>query len=97
MYLVCRLLLQFITTYPCLLSFPTRRSSDLMVLPKDSGIMVELTNAVAARIKRPIQFVHMPVVKARTDDAYYAPLKGLKLGAGTELYLGLIQIGRAHV
>ena len=29
--------------------------------------------------KRPIQFIHMPVVKARTDDAYYAPLKKLKL------------------
>ncbi len=61
-----------------------------MVLPKDSGIMVELTNAVAARVKRPIEFVHMPVIKSRTDDAYFAPLKGLKLGAGTELYLGLI-------
>ena len=32
----------------------------------------------------------MPVVKARTDDAYFAPLKNLKLGPGTELYLGLI-------
>ena len=29
-------------------------------------------------------------LKSRTDDAYFAPLKGLKLGAGTELYLGLI-------
>jgi len=66
-----------------------------MVLPKDAGIMVELTNAVVARVKRPIQFVHMPVVKARTDDAYYAPLKGLKLGAGTELYLGLIHYNDA--
>jgi hypothetical protein len=30
------------------------------------------------------------VIKARTDDAYYAPLKGLKIGRDTELYLGLI-------
>jgi hypothetical protein len=30
------------------------------------------------------------VIKARTDDAYYAPLKGLKIGKDTELYLGLI-------
>ena len=50
-----------------------------MVLPKDMGIMVEMTNAIVAGVKRPIQFVHMPVVKARTDDAYYAPLKALKL------------------
>jgi hypothetical protein len=61
-----------------------------MVLPKDMGIMVEMTNAVVAGVKRPIQFFHMPVVKARTDDAYFAPLKNLKLRPETELYLGLI-------
>jgi hypothetical protein len=61
-----------------------------MVLPKDSGIMVQMTNAIAAGVKRPIQFFHMPVMKDRTDDAYFAPMKGLKLGRDTELYLGLI-------
>jgi hypothetical protein len=61
-----------------------------LVLPKDSGIMVEMTNAVAASVQRPIQFFHLPVIKARTDDAYYAPMETLKLGDGTELYLGLI-------
>ncbi len=61
-----------------------------MVLPKDSGLMVEMVNAVAASVKRPIEFFHLPVIKARTDDAYYAPLANLKLGKGTELYLGLV-------
>jgi hypothetical protein len=61
-----------------------------MVLPKDMGIMVEMTNAIVAGVKRPIQFFHMPVVKARTDEAYFAPLKDLKLRPETELYLGLI-------
>ena len=61
-----------------------------MVLPKDMGIMVEITNAVVAGVMRPIQFFHMPVVKARTDDAYFAPLERLKLRPETELYLGLI-------
>jgi hypothetical protein len=32
----------------------------------------------------------MPVPKGRTDDAYFAPLKALKLKPETELYLGLI-------
>jgi hypothetical protein len=50
---------------------------------------------VAARVKRPIQFFHMPVIKARTDDAYYAPLKRLKFGPDTELYLGLIHYNDA--
>ncbi len=61
-----------------------------MVQPKDAGIMVEMTNAIVARVKRPIQFFHLPVPKGRTDDAYYAPLESLKLGRDTELYLGLV-------
>jgi hypothetical protein len=61
-----------------------------LVQPKDTGIMVEMTNAIVAGVKRPIQFFHMPVPKARTDDAYFAPLANLKLRPHTELYLGLI-------
>ena len=61
-----------------------------MVLPKDAGIMVEITNAVAAGVKRPIQFFHMPVMKDRADDAFFEPLENLKLGPDTQLYLGLI-------
>jgi hypothetical protein len=60
-----------------------------LVQPKDTGIMVDMTNAIAAGVRRPIQFVHMPVPKNRTDNAYFAPLAGLKL-SNTELYLGLV-------
>jgi hypothetical protein len=61
-----------------------------MVQPKDAGIMVEMTNAIAQRVRRPIQFFHLPVPKPRSDDAYFEPLEKLELGPGTELYLGLI-------
>jgi len=61
-----------------------------MVQPKDMGIMVEMVNAITARLKRPIQFFHLPVPKPRTDDAYFAPLKDLERAPQTELYLGLI-------
>jgi hypothetical protein len=61
-----------------------------MVLPKDAGVMVEITNRIVAGVKRPIQFFHLPVMKNRSDDAFFAPLKSLKLPAETELYLGLI-------
>jgi len=64
-----------------------------MVLPKDSGLMVEMTNAIIAGVGRPIQFIHMPVIKDRTDDAYFAPMQNLELGPETELYLGLIHSG----
>jgi hypothetical protein len=60
------------------------------VQPKDMGIMVEMTNALCARVARPIQFVHMPVPKERSDDAYFAPLDHLRLKPATELYLGLV-------
>jgi hypothetical protein len=52
--------------------------------------MVDMVNAIVARVNRPIQFFHLPVPKERTDDAYFAPLEQLKLGHETELYLGLI-------
>jgi hypothetical protein len=61
-----------------------------LVQPKDTGIMVEMTNAIVAGVERPIQFFHLPVPKGRTDDAYFAPLETLKLAPETELYLGLI-------
>jgi hypothetical protein len=66
-----------------------------VVQPSDASIMVEMINAIVSRVKRPIQFFHLPVPKGRTDDAYYAPLKALKLGRDTELYLGLIHYGDA--
>ena len=61
-----------------------------LVQPRDAGLMVEMTNAILAGVRRPIQFFHLPVPKGRTDDAYFAPLESLKLGPETELYLGLI-------
>ena len=41
-------------------------------------------------ITRPIQLIHMPVPRDRSDDAYFAPLKDLKLKPGTQLCLGLV-------
>jgi hypothetical protein len=61
-----------------------------VIQPKDAGIMVEMTNAVSAGVRRSIEFFHLPVPKPRTDDDYFAPLGGLKLHPETELYLGLV-------
>ena len=61
-----------------------------MVQPKDAGLMVDMVNAIVARVRRQIQFFHLPVPKGRTDDAYFVPLEKLKLRPGTALYLGLI-------
>lgn len=61
-----------------------------LVLPKDTGIMVEIIRAILGGLARPVQYFHLPVVKMRTDDAYFAPLATLELPPATGLYLGLI-------
>lgn len=61
-----------------------------VIQPKDTGIMVEIANAISAGVRRSIEFFHLPVPKPRSDDAYFAPLARLKLRPETELYLGLV-------
>ena len=58
--------------------------------PEDAGKMVEFTNALASAVSRPITYVHMPVPIDRSDDAYFEPLRDLRLSLGTELFLGLV-------
>src|SRR5882672_3206353 len=49
-----------------------------LVQPKDAAILVEMMNGIVAATKRHIDFLHIPVPKDRTDDAFYAPLKDFK-------------------
>lgn len=58
--------------------------------PADAGTLAAIANRVAAAVTRPIQWVHLPVPIERTDAAYYAPLRDLRLAPATELYLGLV-------
>ncbi|MCH6168594.1 hypothetical protein [Pseudonocardia alaniniphila] len=62
------------------------------VQPKDTGIAVALANAIAEVAARPINWLHLPVPRDRTDDEYFAPLIGLRLHPETELYLGLVHL-----
>jgi hypothetical protein len=61
-----------------------------VVEPTDMADMVELANRLARGINRSIQLIHMPVPRNRTDDAYFAPLRRLKLQPPTQLCLGLV-------
>src|SRR5256885_3780490 len=58
--------------------------------PADAGRLVEIANALAASLGRPLNWIHLPVPRDRDDDRYYAPLADLRLRAETELYLGLV-------
>jgi hypothetical protein len=61
-----------------------------VVEPTDTGDMVDFVNRVSQRIKRPVQLIHMPVPRNRSDDTYFEPLQRLKLRPETELCLGLV-------
>jgi hypothetical protein len=61
-----------------------------VVEPTDMGDMVEFANRVSRQIARPIQLIHMPVPRNRADDAYFEPLRRLRLRTETELCLGLV-------
>ncbi len=60
------------------------------IQPTDLGKAVSLANLICAGIRRPIQWMSMPVPRERDDDAYFRPLEGLKLHKETELVLGLV-------
>jgi hypothetical protein len=58
--------------------------------PEDSSMLVEVANVIAVGVKRSINWIHLPVPRNRTDEAYFAPLQNLQLHPETELYLGLV-------
>jgi len=60
------------------------------VEPSDMGDMVEMANRIKAKMQRPLDLIHMPVPRARSDAAYFAPLRRLSLDPETELALGLV-------
>jgi methionine synthase II (cobalamin-independent) len=58
--------------------------------PADAGTMVSVANGIMDRVKRPINWFHMPVPRDRKDQGYFAPLTTLNLPEATSLFLGLI-------
>ena len=61
-----------------------------LVMPKDMGVLVEISNGLIAGLNRRLDFLHLPVPKDRTDAGYFQQLRELKTLANTEIYLGLI-------
>jgi hypothetical protein len=56
--------------------------------PDDLSQAVNLANAVVAASGRKVDWIHLPVLD-RSDDAFFAPLKGLE-PKGARVYLGAI-------
>jgi ubiquinone/menaquinone biosynthesis C-methylase UbiE len=64
-------------------------------VPLDTGRMVEVANALAASLDRPLNWIHVPLARDRTDAAFVEPLRQLRLHPETELYLGALHPGEA--
>jgi hypothetical protein len=60
------------------------------VEPADTSKLAAVAGGVAAGLGRRLDWVHMPVPRGRTDDAYFAPLADLSLPTEATLFLGLV-------
>ncbi|MDP6452461.1 MAG: hypothetical protein QF898_04040 [SAR202 cluster bacterium] len=58
--------------------------------PEDTSRLAAIANALSSGVARNINWIHMPVPRDRSDDAYFQPLTDLSLQFETELYLGLV-------
>ena len=66
-----------------------------LVMPSDMQILVEIANGFIPQLSRPLDFLHLPVPKARTDAKYFEPLSSLNKPESTEVMLGLIHFDDA--
>ncbi len=62
-----------------------------LIEPRDLGVVVRMANIAVAEAGRRFDFVHMPVPRNRTDDAYFAPLADLR-APETTLFIGLVHL-----
>jgi hypothetical protein len=60
------------------------------VQPASLALQVELVNAVVASAARPVNWFSFTVPQSQRDDAYFAPLDGLRVGPDTELDFALV-------
>jgi hypothetical protein len=61
-----------------------------VVEPADMGDMVDFVTVLQQGMRRKVQLIHFPVPRDRSDDAYFAPLRCLRLPPETEICLGLV-------
>ena len=61
-----------------------------IVEPPDLATCVAFANGICRQSPRPVDYVHMPVPRDRSDAAYFKPLEGLDVPDGTRLVLGLV-------
>ncbi|MEU5763126.1 hypothetical protein [Nocardia sp. NPDC047648] len=65
--------------------------------PTDTSRLAAVAARIVAGLDRPVNWLHLPVPRSRTDADYFKPLADLVLAPETDLYLGLVHAtdGRA--
>jgi ubiquinone/menaquinone biosynthesis C-methylase UbiE len=63
--------------------------------PPDAGRMVEIANALAASLDRPLNWIHLPLARDPAEGEFVAPLRHLRLHSETELYIGALYADEA--
>jgi hypothetical protein len=58
--------------------------------PESLATQVRVANALTAAASRPVSWYSFTVPQNRRDEAYFAPLRDLRIGPQTELYLALV-------
>jgi hypothetical protein len=56
----------------------------------DARALADLMNGIADSVRRPVDFIHIPVPRS-ADEAFYKPLMDWRRPPQTRLYLGLLQ------
>jgi hypothetical protein len=59
---------------------------------QDNAVLVQTANTLAKHIRRPIAYVHIPVIPEHDKAEDYAPFKQLNLHPETNLILGLVNL-----
>ena len=62
-----------------------------LIEPRDLGVCVKMTNIAVENAGRRLDYVHMPVPRDRSDDAYFEPLAALE-APDTTIYIGLVHL-----
>ena len=61
-----------------------------LVMPKDAGVLVQLMNGITGSVDRAVDYLHLPVPKHCTDEAFFSPFRDYRGPDSTRIYIGAI-------